>query len=149
MFRIFGSPVYLGAAWGLCAVCLTVAALIMRDTVRVKGPLSWFLFLVFGPIGGFAALPISNLAHVGEYILPLAAVAMVLSTLFIRFALPALAYDFQTESFSAAMMLAFLIAVSVSVVGYVTHETPYIIPQDAFESIAPMPGDEAPASVDD
>ncbi|MDK2973144.1 MAG: hypothetical protein PWP23_2899 [Candidatus Sumerlaeota bacterium] len=141
MFRLMGSPVYLGAAWGMCVVMLVLGALILRKDVRIKGPLSWFLYLVFGPIGGFFAMPIINLSGVGGYILPLAAVAMVLSSLFIRFIMPAIAYDFQTESFSAAMMLAFLIAISVSTAGYLTHETPRIIPQDAFETVEDFPED--------
>jgi hypothetical protein len=141
VFDLIGPPVYVGCAWGLSAVTLLIAGLVMRNQLRIHGFLSWVLYLGLGPLGGIAALPIIDLFGVGKYVLPLLVVAMALSALFIRFLLPGIAPDFQTESFGATMMLGLLVALSVSTVGYTTREVPYIIPAGVLAEFEEFPSE--------
>lgn len=116
------------------AMCLIgVGAVLMKSSIRVGGPLAWVLFLFLGPIGGLLAMPILSLTPLYDYAVPLAAVAMTASFMVVHFLMPTLARDFQTDSFSASVFLAFLIGLSFGSAALGTGQVHRLIPTDPSE----------------
>lgn len=137
-----GSPLYLGIIWGLSAVFLGVAALLSKNQIRIAGASSWFVLVVFGSAGAFAALPIASLAGMGyNYALPLVALAFVISVPIIHWVIPAVAEDFQTQNFGTTLMLCFLIGIAVLVAAFASGQAASFLPAGVFEGPGAFPSE--------
>jgi len=134
MLEYLGSPIYMAILFGSSALLLGLFALVFKDSLRVSGMDSWAILLIFGGLGGFAAMPLGVLMGLQSYIVPLAAFGIIVSIPVLHWVIPAAAPDIHISSFGTTVVLAVCVGVAVAAAGLGSGEVKDILPASAVET---------------
>jgi len=131
---------YLVTLWVVGAVLLALGAIVYQSNIRVGGVIAWVVYLVFGSVGGFIALPLAVAMGLEGYLFILLLLAFAGSVPVIHWVMPVIAQDFQTSGVTASLVLAFLVGIAAAVSGFIMLEWRGIIPLELV-GIDPFPTD--------
>jgi hypothetical protein len=109
---------FLAVAYVAGLVLLGAAFAALPKQFRLDGAASWMIVLLLGPLPVLVGVPLASAVALSPYAaLPPAALSGLVGLLWVHFVLPALAPDFQTDSFVSSCIPSFLIAAAVFVGG--------------------------------